>query len=173
MFDSDHSAAGHTLPRLEGFRPLLQRNGISLMTYTSAAGTPSDQPSVLIIEGDLETRVLYRCLLEPGYDLTVTGDLDEARATLAGGAESSDTPPPFDLVLATVTRDDPQGDDLLRMLRRVDGGSHGPIVAVTAYGLAGDADWAPADGFDACLHKPFSRTELIDTIESARARTHA
>jgi CheY-like chemotaxis protein len=141
---------------------------------SDAAANSPDKPSILIVEDHLETRLLYRCLLQPDYRLSLTSDPAEARATLAGASTSEDGACPFDLVILDINLGtDVQGVDLLHKLRREGLPEQVPAVAITAHALPGDADRLLANGFDAYLRKPFTRTELLDTLASVRPAARA
>ena len=141
---------------------------------SDADASPSEKPSILIVEDHLETRLLYRCLLQLDYRLSLTSDPAEARATLAGASTSEDGACPFDLVILDINLGtDVQGVDLLHRLRREGLPEHVPAVAITAHALPGDADRLLANGFDAYLRKPFTRTELLDTLASVRPAARA
>ena len=61
------------------------------------------------------------------------------------------------------------GEDVMRRLRSVRALADLPMVAVTAYGLPGDADRFLAAGFDAFLTKPYVRADLLAALDQALA----
>jgi CheY-like chemotaxis protein len=141
---------------------------------SDAPGASPDKPSILIVEDHLETRLLYRCLLQPDYRLSLTHNPAEARATVAGASTSGDEPGPFDLVIMDINLDTgSQGIDLLHALQQGGLAKETPAVAITAHALPGDADRLLAEGFDAYLGKPFTRSELLDTLASVRPAARA
>jgi CheY-like chemotaxis protein len=141
---------------------------------SDAPGASTDKPSILIVEDHLETRLLYRCLLQPDYHLSLTRNPAEARATLAGASTSGDDTCPFDLVIMDINLDTgSQGIDLLHALQQGGLAKEIPAVAITAHALPGDADRLLGEGFDAYLRKPFTRSELLDTLASVRPATRA
>jgi len=62
---------------------------------------------------------------------------------------------------------DDTGIDVTRELRTVKGYSKTPIIAVTAYAMKGDKNFFINSGLDAYVSKPFTRTELIETIKKS------
>jgi PAS domain S-box-containing protein len=59
------------------------------------------------------------------------------------------------------------GIDVTRELRNLEGYINVPIIAVTAYAMKGDKNFFINSGLDAYVSKPFTRTELIETIKKS------
>lgn len=57
------------------------------------------------------------------------------------------------------------GIDVTRELRIIKGYDKVPIIAVTAYAMKGDKNFFINSGLDAYVSKPFTRSELIETIK--------
>lgn len=60
---------------------------------------------------------------------------------------------------------DDTGIDVTREIRTIEGYHNVPIIAVTAYSMKGDKNFFINSGLDAYVSKPFTRTELIETIK--------
>lgn len=120
------------------------------------ASTP---PSLLSVEDNPETRLLLKYLLTD-YDLTFASGADEALEALR--SES------IDLLLVDINLGDGKsGTELLALIRQREDWARIPIIAVTAYALPGDREDLLDAGFDEYVAKPFTRTELTETIDHA------
>jgi CheY-like chemotaxis protein len=62
------------------------------------------------------------------------------------------------------------GTEVMRRLREQPGLAALPVVAVTAYGVAGDRARYLALGFDDYVPKPFTRDELVSAVRGACER---
>jgi two-component system sensor histidine kinase/response regulator len=72
----------------------------------------------------------------------------------------------FDLVLMDCQMPEMDGFDATRQIRTAeDGGSHLPIVAVTANAMAGDRERCLAAGMDDYVSKPLSKASLLAAVE--------
>jgi len=59
------------------------------------------------------------------------------------------------------------GKKAAMMIRRIDGYKFTPIIATTAYAMAGDKEEFILAGCSHYLSKPFNRTEIIDVLTEA------
>lgn len=76
-----------------------------------------------------------------------------------------------DIVILDVMLPGRSGLDILRDLRSTPGTEALPVMMLTAKGQAKDRDMAMALGANAFLTKPFSNTELIDTLHGLARST--
>jgi len=122
----------------------------------------SQSGKILVVEDDRDTRVLIDYLLRTHWDVTLTPSAPEA-LQVATDPETS----VFDLFLIDVGLPSKQdGLDLIHTLRHRPETQQIPAVAVTAHVLPGDREQFLQAGFDAYIPKPFSRTRLIQTIQT-------
>jgi signal transduction histidine kinase/CheY-like chemotaxis protein/streptogramin lyase len=77
----------------------------------------------------------------------------------------------FDLILMDVQMPDMDGLEATAIIRtrEAGGGSHIPIVAMTAHAMIGDREQCLKAGMDGYISKPVSRSELAHVIERAMA----
>jgi signal transduction histidine kinase len=107
---------------------------------------------VLLVEDNPANIMVATALLENlGYAVTVAGNGDEALALLRQQA--------FALALMDVQMDGMDGFETTRQFRdweKQQGAHHLPIVAMTAFGMAGDREKCLAAGMDDYLPKPIN-----------------
>ena len=139
---------------------------------TAAAGTaPEVAPSrpvpggrwsgahVLVVEDNEVNQRVARGLLEKrGISVTLAGNGREA-------LEELQRDPSFDLVLMDVEMPEMDGIEATRRIRKSEGATRTPIVAVTAHALAEERDRCLAAGMDFCLTKPLRGRELDDVLD--------
>jgi len=112
---------------------------------------------ILVAEDNAASRELVREVLETeGYDVIEACDGREALEKILS-TES-------DLVLLDIQMPGLDGFGVLRELRQHPQLLRPPIVALTAYAMAGDAERALAAGFDAYATKPIDVATLSDRI---------
>jgi CheY-like chemotaxis protein len=107
--------------------------------------------SVLLVDDDPRMQVLGRKVLERhGYRVVVAANGMEA-ATAAGRE-------PFDVVLMDLEMPSVNGHQALHLVKAYQPGL--PVVAVTAYAMAGDSERCRAEGFDDYISKPYDIAQL-------------
>jgi two-component system, sensor histidine kinase and response regulator len=107
--------------------------------------------AVLLVDDDPRMQVLGRKVLERhGYRVVLAANGTEAAE--AAAAE------PFDLVLMDLEMPRIDGHEALRLIKA----EHPtlPVVAVTAYAMAGDSERCRAEGFDDYISKPYDIVQL-------------
>ena len=132
----------------------------------SPEGAPQAGLRILLVEDDEVSRLCARRLLEHlGHEVTTTTNgaqaLDELRAK------------PFDCVLMDVQMDVMDGVEATRHIRSGMSGvldARVPVIAMTAYAMAGDREKFLAVGMDGYVAKPVLATELAAAIGSAVAQ---
>ncbi len=112
--------------------------------------------TILLVDDDPSLlRVLQHQLEQADYQVTPAQDVASARSRFEKGA--------FDLVVSDLSLPDGSGIDLLKSVREQD--SKTGFVIITAYGTVENALEACRIGADDYLTKPFSREQLLFTIE--------
>lgn len=129
-------------------------------------GAPQAGMRILLVEDDEVSRLCARRMLEHlGHEVTTTANgaqaLDELRAK------------PFDCVLMDVQMDVMDGVEATRHIRSGISGvldARVPVIAMTAYAMAGDREKFLAVGMDGYVAKPVMATELAAAIGRAVAQ---
>ncbi|MFQ5627913.1 MAG: sigma-54-dependent transcriptional regulator [bacterium] len=118
---------------------------------------------VLLIDDDPSLlRVLDHQLTQAGYQVVTAKNLAEGTKAFENGN--------FDLVLSDLSMPDGTGIDLLNTVRQLS--ANVGFIIITAYGTVDNALEACRKGADDYLTKPFSREQLLFTIEkSLRTRS--
>lgn len=120
----------------------------------------SDLPQILSVEDNPDTRLLLEHTLQDEYDVTVVSSVEEALEHV--------TTDSFDLLLLDINLSEKDGGvELLRTIRNRENIDDIPAVAVTAFAMPGDRDDFLQAGFDEYVGKPFTRNQLVGTIEDA------
>jgi len=118
----------------------------------------NEKQTVLLVEDNPENRDIVRMYLKKYYDIT------EAVDGITALALASKTQ--FNLVLMDIDLGEGiDGIETMHKLREIDYYKTVPVVAVTAYVMAGDREKLLNSGFDSYLPKPFTKDVLIDTVK--------
>ncbi|HEX9950414.1 MAG TPA: ATP-binding protein [Rubricoccaceae bacterium] len=112
---------------------------------------------ILVVEDNLDTRVLLDRILRGAYAVTAVGD---ARSALTAMAQTRFRALVLDINLGGKET----GTDILRVARSLDGYGDVFAVALTAYALPGDRERLLESGFDEYISKPFTRQSLTDAL---------
>lgn len=114
---------------------------------------------ILVAEDDPASRELIEELLTAeGYSVAMVGTGREALERLR-----SDGAP--DLVLMDIQMPELDGYEVMRRLRALPGMDAVPVVAFTAYAMAGDRDRALAAGFSGYITKPIRVAALREELK--------
>jgi two-component system cell cycle response regulator DivK len=114
---------------------------------------------ILVVEDNPLNLKLVRDVLQfAGYDVI------EAQSGEEGLRVAQQDRP--DLVLMDLQLPGIDGTETLRRLRQGSLGRDVPVVAVTAFAMAGDRERASLAGFDGYVEKPISVRDLPGTIEA-------
>jgi two-component system sensor histidine kinase/response regulator len=107
--------------------------------------------SILLVDDDPRMQVLGRKVLErQGYRVVVAANGAEAVAAVSTER--------FDVVLMDLEMPRVDGHQALRLVKAQQPTL--PVVAVTAYAMAGDSDRCLEEGFDEYISKPYEIAEL-------------
>ena len=130
---------------------------------TDDPGKKADMQSILVIDDDkLMCLALARILVSAGYEVVQAYNGEE-------GLQQYRTRK-FDLVITDLIMPDKEGIQIIRELRKEDGGIR--IIAMSAGGRGGATDylkWARLMGAKQCLSKPIRREELLEAVTSVLA----
>ena len=115
---------------------------------------------LLLVEDDAVNQRLAQALLEKkGHRVTIAGNGREALAALDREK--------FDAVLMDVQMPEMDGFEATAAIRarERDTGRHLPIIAMTAYTMAGDRERCLKAGMDSYISKPLNFQELMDQLQ--------
>jgi PAS domain S-box-containing protein len=123
--------------------------------------------SVLLVEDDNVSRLVTQRLVERAGHAVVT---------VKNGRQAFETVQQqrFDVILMDVQMPEMNGLEATAAIREweEDTGDHVPIMALTAFAMAGDGERCLNAGMDAYLTKPVRAPELFATIERLRRQIH-
>jgi len=116
-------------------------------------------PHVLVVEDDHINAFIVKKFLDGEYNVLLA---ENGKSALDQAAETD-----FDIILMDINLGDDQldGVEVLNRLREMKSYNTKPIIATTAYAMAGDRERFLAAGFDGYLPKPIKRDDLITTIQ--------
>jgi CheY-like chemotaxis protein len=117
---------------------------------------------LLVIEDSDDVRLLLEIeLQQAGHEVVAAGNAERALEILRG-----DRP---DVVVSDLGLPGMTGIDLIRQVRRSEGGAHLPAIALSGFGLCSERDDAVRAGYDAVLVKPVEPRALLAAIERVAA----
>ncbi len=141
-------------------RGTLQPERRTLVSRAALAGT-----TILLVDDDPDSCEMMTFALEQhGASVASVADTAEALARIERHRP--------DVIVTDLQMPNGSGFDLLRELRRLNGGSPTiPVLAVTAHARPEDARSALAAGFTAYLTKPIDVVEMIHALGAAASRS--
>lgn len=116
---------------------------------------------LLLIDDDrLQLQLTEAMLRSLGADVVTCTEPQQLFVAIAEGC--------YDAVLTDIQMPAMNGFDLLRTVRALgcEAARRIPVIAVTARGDI-DAEALRGEGFAGCLHKPFSRDDIVSVVEAA------
>ena len=119
---------------------------------------------LVVDDNDMNLKLISAVLDLAGYDVVTADD--------AGAAFAAIRRAPPDLVLMDIQLPDLDGLEVTRRLKADPATADIPVIALTAYAMAGDEDKARAAGCDGYITKPIETRELSRVIEEYLARRH-
>jgi CheY-like chemotaxis protein len=149
----------HGYPKLEAERHQLRITPIGMTNV----GVEIKGVRVLVVDDELDARVLLRRLLEDGHAIvTVAESANEAIKLLQGGK--------FDVLVSDIGMPGEDGYSLIKRVRSLGAAGCGniPAIALTAYARGEDRIKAIAAGFQMHIPKPVEPVELITMVAGAR-----
>jgi|GEM_PF-2059471 len=134
----------------------------AVVSGEAGAERASHSLRILLVEDDLVSQLGTRCLLErQGYSVRVACSGAEALDQLNGDGA-------VDLVLMDVQMPEMDGLEATSRIRKGECGERCaglPVVALTAYAMAGDRERFLSAGMDDYLSKPFELHELTEVLD--------
>lgn len=122
-------------------------------------------PHILSVEDEPAIRIILEYHLQGIYEVTLSTDEEEALEAI----ESTS----FDLLLLNINLDAERGGvEILRTVRDRGDLPDPPAIALTAYALPAEKKNLLKEGFDAHVAKPFTKANLISTIEETLPQCH-
>ncbi|MEM9702445.1 MAG: response regulator, partial [Planctomycetota bacterium] len=165
------------LPAATATPPLDEEEPAGAVSAGPGEGQQDDEPllglRVLLAEDTEDNRRLLSFYLRrSGAEVETVENGRQAVDRLMGTDDEPPPDPPFDVVLMDMQMPVLDGYDAARELRARR--YEGPIIALTAHAMAGDADVSDAAGCDGYAVKPISRDTLAATVlKAARRRLEA
>ncbi|MEO5366748.1 MAG: response regulator [Magnetococcus sp. WYHC-3] len=120
-------------------------------------------PRLLLVEDSPENQLLIKTFLK-----SIPHVLSTASNGVEAVARYTEASEPIDLVLMDVQMPEMDGYEATRRIRaweQASGRSPAPILALTAYAMAGDAEKSLEAGCDGHLTKPIRKRHLLDTLQ--------
>jgi two-component system sensor histidine kinase/response regulator len=150
---SDKSGAHRTLCRCQGAFPFLRRRFSVIPTAVCA------QLRILLVEDNPANQKLATYILQDrGHVVEIAGDGQEALCLTEQNR--------YDVILMDVQMPGMNGLEATAVIRkRESGGSHVPIIAMTAHAMKGDRERCLAAGMDSYVSKPINGAEMIEVVE--------
>lgn len=123
----------------------------------TSPSTSNAERMVLVVDDDHAIRVLLRQILSSQFRVDTA---DSATAALERARQAR-----YDIVILDIMlRDDLDGKDVMRRLRRQTSYRDVQIIAITGYDRAGTRRELLQEGFDEYVRKPFSRKDLQSVL---------
>ena len=114
--------------------------------------------TILVVEDQEDNRQILRDLLgASGFDMREAGDGEAALAEVAKQRP--------DLILMDIQLPDISGLEAVRQLKEDEQTREVPIIAVTAFAMAGDERKTLESGCDAYVAKPIMLRPFLETVE--------
>lgn len=121
----------------------------------------SNRAKVLVVEDNYETQHLIKHILEQHYEVTLVSDGETALHLIEDMAYDA-------LLLDIQLAGHKTGVDVLHAVRTRADYKKTPAVAMTAFSVTGDEPYFQSEiGFDGYMRKPFTRDQLLRTMQKA------
>jgi len=117
-----------------------------------------EKPKILYVEDHLESALLVRTLLKNKCEVFITETYEETMDFLKDNK--------VDLILLDINLPGKKdGVDLVKELKNDEKFKNLPVIALTAYALAGDRERLLEAGCDEYIAKPMSKKELFEKLQ--------
>ena len=147
-------------------KPLDDSSRHSIVTKHSIRASNGSLRILLAEDTPVNQALASRMLEKMGHAVVVAGNGVEALHALD---QSS-----FDLILMDVQMPEMDGFDATRAIRERENGKmkHIPIIAMTAYAMAGDKERCLEAGMNGYIAKPINARDLFEAVESIQCGLH-
>ena len=133
----------------------------SIRSESEGPVTPSKKPSILIVEDDLNSIKYISFLIAGSYEIETRMDGTSALEAIQRRK--------FDVILMDINLGKGMnGIEVTKKIRELPGYRDTPVVAITAFAMAGDREEFLGAGCSHYLAKPFSKKEFLGLLESTR-----
>lgn len=127
---------------------------------TKSPEPKSVKPLCLLVDDDPFAFPVMKKYLEDYVELKTTDEAESAAEMLRKKK--------YDIIFMDINLSQGMdGKEAAAMIRKMDGYESTPIIAITAYAMAGDKEEFLSAGCSHYLSKPFSKTEIIDVVAEA------
>ena len=145
------------LPYTNVLENLKEPAASEILISTKSPEVKLEKPLGLLVDDDPIVFQVMKKYLEDYVELTTTVDAEFA-AKLLGKKK-------YDIIFMDINLNHGMdGKKAATMIRKMNGYEFTPIIATTAYALAGDKEEFISAGCSHYLSKPFSKTEIIDIV---------
>lgn len=157
VFDPDISA-GERLSNSAHSNRAPETTGKPSSVPAAASKIDLTRLQCLYVEDQIDSQILFRVQMK---DLKKVDSVVSFEAALPLLEENK-----YDFIIMDINlQGEYNGLDALRIIRKMPGYRNIPIIAVTAYILAGDKEKFIAAGFNGFISKPVMRDKVMDTLE--------
>ena len=112
----------------------------------------------LYVEDQIDSQILFKVQMKELQEIDFATSFEEALPKIKGKE--------YDFIVMDINLEgEYNGLDALRVVQKLPGYHHKPIIAVTAYVLPGDRDKFIAAGFSDFISKPVLKDKLVDALQ--------
>lgn len=148
------------LPVTNGLENLKEPAASEIITSTKSPETELEKPLGLLVDDDPLVFQLMKIYLKDYVELETTVDAEFATKMLRKKK--------YDIILMDINlKRGMDGKKAAAMIRKMDGYEFTPIIATTAFAMAGDKEEFISAGCSHYLSKPFNKSEIIEVITEA------
>jgi two-component system, sensor histidine kinase and response regulator len=124
------------------------------------------KPIILIVEDELESQKYFELILKKKFEV----DICDTKKTMYNLLSKKD----YDAIVMDITlKDDTNGVDLIRELKRNKSGNNIPIICLSAHAYGEERLKAEVAGADSYLTKPVSNKVLLTTLDKLVGVSHS
>ena len=126
--------------------------------FDKGSGLDLSGLTCLYIEDQVDSQILFKVQMKGLKEIRFCASFEEALPVLETQR--------FDFIVMDINlQGEYNGLDALKIIHRMSGFEHVPIIAVTAYVLPGDKEKFIATGFNDFISKPIFREKMVESLE--------